>query len=118
MTKSAVAWSTGHALNIYSNPTTPLSIHTLKDDSAALQLPNERKQPTFFEGTYFSSISQLQYGDRLKITFEVAESYRKDFILVKGLLEFHRLSDFTFTYNRGEGTLDVTLSITKQEELL
>ena len=118
MTKSAVAWSTGHALNIYSNPATPLAIHSIKEESDTLQISTEKSELSFFEGKYFVSVSQLQYGDRLKIAFQVKEPYRRDFVLIKGLLEFHRLSDFAFSYNRNEGTLDVTLSIVKQEELL
>ncbi|MGC3946229.1 MAG: hypothetical protein QM762_17220 [Chryseolinea sp.] len=117
MTKSAFAWSTGHALNIYSNPTTPLAIHALKEESDVLPVSPEKVDSAFFEGKYFSSVSQLQYGDRIKISFDINRLYQKDFVLIKGLLEFHRLPDFAFSYNRQHGSLDVTTASSRQNEL-
>ena len=119
MTKSAIAWTTGHALNIYSNQSTPLAIHSVRDESKGLQVsPESEVDSTFFQGAYFNSAAQLQYGDRLKVVFEIKTSHLKDFVLIKGLLEFHRLPEFTFTYNRQDGTFDATISKTNQTELL
>lgn len=118
MTKSALAWSTGHALDIYSNSSTPLAI-TSNDDTNLLRVsPEPVIDPSFYAGEYFSSVSHLKYADRLKITFEISNDHRKDFVLIKGLLEFHRLPDFSIAYNKEAATLEITASSSRQSELL
>ncbi|MEJ1238711.1 hypothetical protein WBG78_11305 [Chryseolinea sp. T2] len=119
MTKSAIAWTTGHALNIYANQSTPLTIHSVKEELRELQVSAKAEiDSTFFEGTYFNSVSQLQYGDRLKVVFEVRNLHQRDFVLIKGLLEFHRLPEFVFAYNKEERTFDATISKVNQAELI
>lgn len=119
MTKSALAWSTGHALDIYSDSSTSLAIHPSNGGANILRVsPAPGSDPVFYAGEYFNSVSQLKYADRLKVTFEVSTDYRKQFVLIKGLLEFHRLPDFSITYDREAGTLEVTTFSSGQAELL
>jgi hypothetical protein len=61
-------------------------------------------------GGFYVTVSQLQYGDKVKVSYVVSDAYRSHFILIKGLLEFHRAAAYAFSFNRQDGTFEVTLS--------
>lgn len=58
------------------------------------------------QGFYVPS-ALFYYEDRVRITLTLRAPYETHYVLVKGLLEFHRLKDFLFTFNRNERTIDV-----------
>jgi hypothetical protein len=112
MTQTASALSTDHALNIHPLPssatlfvkaTTTVSL----TKSGQPEPLNEIAVP---DGTFYKSETQLKYGDKVKLSFSVKETYRTHFVLIKGLLEFHRPPGFVFAYNKQEGTFEVTTS--------
>ena len=53
----------------------------------------------------------------MKVSLSVDESHRQHFILFKGLLEFHRSAGFVFSFNKQDGTFDVTTSAQQEAEL-
>jgi len=114
MTKTAAAWSTEHALNIQEVVASSLSIHNSETTEAPSAIVATSE---LFQGAYYRATSQLKYSDRLKVSLSVDESHRQHFILIKGLLEFHRSAGFVFSFNKRDGTFDVTTSAQQEAEL-
>ena len=103
MTQTAAALSTDRAFNIHELPSTT----TLFVSGSTAESPKSPARQEIADGTFYRSESQLQYDDKLKVSFSVKETYRAHFILIKGLLEFHRPPGLVFSYNTQEGTFDV-----------
>lgn len=120
MTQTAAALSTEQALNLSQSPTSPLTVLTSGNTTKALsgRSPKSRKHQVTeskpeitnkvqVDGQFYTSTSQLSYGDKVKLSFSVKEAYRAHFTLIKGLLDFHRAPAYTFTFDKTEGTFDV-----------
>lgn len=69
------------------------------------------------ENSLFTIQSSLFYHDSAHFSFTLNEKYNNHFIVVKGLLEFNRLADFQFTYNRNEKSVALDIPATKRSEL-
>jgi hypothetical protein len=112
MTQTAAALSNDHALNIHELPsTTTLFVKTTTTESLTKSGQQEPlNEVAISDGTFYRSETQLKYGDKVKLSFSVKETYRTHFILIKGLLEFHRPPGFVFSYNKQESTFEVTAS--------
>lgn len=122
MTQTAAALSTEQALNLSQSPTSPLIVLTSGNTTKALSVqrsskgskhqstkskPDEIINNVQVDGQFYTSTSQLSYGDKVKLSFSVKEAYRAHFTLIKGLLDFHRAPAYTFTFDKTEGTFDV-----------
>lgn len=119
MAQTATAWSTEHALNVHNvaNKST-LSVHSaITKISGNAELPFLDLDSDLADGKFYRPTSKLKYSDRVKISFAVADAYRNDFITIKGLLEFHRTPDLVFSYNKSEGSFDVTTAWLDHKEL-
>lgn len=57
----------------------------------------------------FQLQNALQYTDRISLTYRVKQTYRANFILIKGFLEFHRLRNVALQYDRGNGLIECHL---------
>ena len=108
MTQTAAALSTEHALNIheYSSAAT-LTAHAPTRPAVGQGIKSA--QPETGKGGFYEAISQLQYGDKVKLIYAVNPAYQSHFVLIKGLLEFHRAPGYTFLFKREEATFEVTL---------
>ena len=109
MTQTAAALSTGRALNIHEGPSSnTFFVSDTATDTSAPVRQELLKTSEISDGTFYSYESQLRYGDKVKLSFAVKEAYRTHFILIKGLLEFHRTPAFVFSFNKQDGTFEVT----------
>jgi len=50
----------------------------------------------------FTEASPFFYNDRARFSLEVRDEYKNDFALIRGLIEFQRPKELTFTYDRGQ----------------
>lgn len=117
MIQTAAALSTDLAFNIhYIASAATLTVNTNPVD-VSVKLAG-KLTPDAFKGSFFESASQLQYADKVKVSFNVKDSYRAHFVLIKGLLEFHRSSSFAFTFDKKEGTFDVTTTVSGADQPL
>jgi hypothetical protein len=109
MTQTAAALSTDRALNIHElTSSTTLFVNATTPEGFSIPLRHEPlNESAVPDGTFYRSESQLKYEDKVKVSFSVKEAYRTHFILIKGLLEFHRPPGLVFSYNKQEGTFDV-----------
>ena len=69
------------------------------------------------ENSLFIIQSSLFYDESIHFSFTLNEKYSNHFIAVKGLLEFNRLTDFQFTYNRNENSIALNIPASKRSEL-
>ena len=51
------------------------------------------------ENILFSKTSPLFYKTRVHFSFSLSEEFKKNFVMIKGLIEFHRSRNFSFEYN-------------------
>jgi hypothetical protein len=51
------------------------------------------------ESPLFDQVSPLYYKTRVRLSFSLSEEFKKHFVLVKGLIEFHRSTSFAFEYS-------------------
>jgi hypothetical protein len=117
MTQTAAALSSDHALNINElRSSATLTVHTSVHPASTRTASSSHSGAS--NGTFYAAVSQLHYGDKVKFSYVVKDSYRSHFVLIKGLLEFHRSPAFVFSFNRQEGTFDVTLSTNRLSQPL
>jgi hypothetical protein len=78
-------------------------------------------QPAFesllIDNRFYRPLSIFKYGDRVKVSFALRQPYAAHYVLSKGLLEFHRSTDFVFDYNRIDRSFHVSIRIEYLESL-
>src|SRR5436190_5901239 len=79
----------------------PKSILRSNDSAKAEKFARELSESVDF----VQSSSALVYNTRVRLNFNV-EASLKDFIQIKGLIEFHRSSKFLFNYNSVERSIE------------
>jgi hypothetical protein len=62
------------------------------------------------ENELFDNVSAFYYNDRVRITFHVAEKFKPDFSLIRGLIEFNRPRNLMFTYDRHATSVSIDLA--------
>lgn len=87
-------------LFVYNPKTFSISSDTSKSERLLAEL---RDEPGFIEPT-----SALSYANRIRVSFSFQAS-RARFILLRGLIEFHRPKYFLFTYHRESGVIDADI---------
>lgn len=95
-------------------------LYISRSNKPATNKPATAPQPLVLNGqenSLFVIQSSLFYRDSAHFSFTLNEKYSNQFIAVKGLLEFNRLADFQFTYNRDEKSVALDIPATKRSEL-
>jgi hypothetical protein len=67
-----------------------------------LESNEARNMPSFL-----SRVNRLEYRDKVQYTFSVSERFSSHFVLIKGLIDFHRPNDINFSFNRQEKSIEV-----------
>jgi hypothetical protein len=111
MTQTAAAMSTGHALNIHEySPAVILTAHTSSRPAVA---PAKPAHTPSTDDAFYVPVSQLHYSDKVKLSFLINDTYQSHFVLIKGLLEFHRAPGYVFLFKRDEAAFEVTLPVVR-----
>lgn len=69
------------------------------------------------ENPLFDQISPLYYKTRVRLSLSLSEEFKKHFVLVKGLIEFHRSKHFSFEYQPSYKIIEIDIEIEQLEEL-
>jgi len=88
---------------------TEAGVVSLKNSEGATQITVD---PELFENWLFHTISLFFSDGRVHLTLSVSDKFKQDFILIRGLVEFHRPKHLLFSYDakhRSVG-IDITLN--------
>ncbi len=117
MSQTATASSIGQALHI-DNYYDIESNNAILDLIKGNELASSGDLKIFdSERGFYEPHAIFYYGDRLRISFRVRPQYAGHFILIKGLLEFHRSGNFAFSYRRSDASFDATINTNHAEDL-
>ena len=78
----------------------------LQVNTAPVQPETNYHYPSFLAQT-----SRLEYKDKVSLTFQVPQQFAAHFILIKGLIDFHRPAAIQFTFDREHKTIEVKTAI-------
>lgn len=65
----------------------------------------------------FTEVSPFYYHDRLRLSLEVRDEYKADFILIRGLIEFQRPRELAFTYDLKRKLVNIDTDATHSDRL-
>ena len=74
-------------------------------------------ESTVIENILFSKVSPLFYKSRVHFSFSLSEEFKKNFVLIKGLIEFHRSKNFSFEYNFEQKAIETDIEVSQLEDL-
>ena len=69
------------------------------------------------ENVLFNKVSPLFYKTRMHFSFSLSEEFKKNFVLIKGLIEFHRSKNFSFEYNFAQKAIETDIEVSQLEDL-
>jgi hypothetical protein len=69
------------------------------------------------ENILFDKVSPLYYKSRVYFSFSLSDKFKKNFVMIKGLLEFHRSRQFSFEYNFSQKTIDTDIEVSQLGDL-
>lgn len=69
------------------------------------------------ENILFSKVSPLFYKTRVHLSLVLSDEFKKNFGLIRGLIEFHRLKHFSFEYHFGQATIETDIETSHLGEL-
>ena len=72
---------------------------------------------SFIENVLFNKVSPLFYKTRMHFSFSLSEEFKKNFVLIKGLIEFHRSKNFSFEYNFAQKAIETDIEVSQLEDL-
>ena len=69
------------------------------------------------ENILFSKVSPLFYKTRVHLSLVLSEELKRNFVMIKGLLEFHRSRHFSFEYNFSQKTIETDIEVSQLKDL-
>ena len=69
------------------------------------------------ENPLFDQASPLYYKSRVRLSFTLSDEFKKHFVLVKGLIEFHRSAHFSFEYQPAYKIIETDIEVSQLDEL-
>ena len=72
---------------------------------------------SFIENILFTKASPLFYKTRVHFSFSLSDEFKKNFVMIKGLIEFHRSRNFSFEYNSGQKVIETDIEVSQLEDL-
>lgn len=106
MAQTATALSTGQSLYITDNN---LVAASEKVTESAVVFNNELK--------FFNGPSVFNYGTRVRYHFEIDNEHTSYFALIRGLIDFSRSSELTFTFNAAAKSFEIDLEAAHNPKL-
>jgi hypothetical protein len=65
----------------------------------------------------FKKVSTFYYRSRIRLSFSVADEHKVEFVMIRGLIEFNRSKDFTFTYYLKNHTIETDIDASHLDKL-
>src|SRR5687768_10430493 len=72
---------------------------------------------TVIENILFNKVSPLFYKTKVHFCFSLSEEFKKNFVMIKGLIEFHRSKNLSFEYNLAQKAIETDIEISQVEDL-
>ena len=95
-----------------------LNILTSSQAAASIDIIEKSNQRLFhFNNPLFGKVTPLYYKKRIHLQFSISEKYRAHYVMIKGLIEFHRSKDFSFNYNASHRAFEIDVDVNQLEEL-
>jgi hypothetical protein len=86
----------------------PLTANT---NILSLNTANESKPLNLDLPMFIQTSQQFSYNDRIRVIFNISDEWKQHFILIKGLIEFSRGQNFSFTYDKTTGSLQTDFHV-------
>lgn len=94
-----------------------LNVKGLSDISYNKQAVGQTEHSVSTGNDLFRNQSSFLYNNRLRVAFMIGEGYRGDFVMIRGLLEFHRPKDFSIIYDRQARSITIDAAQSRIEAL-
>ena len=65
----------------------------------------------------FGKVAPLYYKTRIHLQFSISERYRSQYVMIKGLIEFHRPKRFSFNYSAPPRVIEIDVDVKQLDEL-
>lgn len=65
----------------------------------------------------FNDVAQFYYNGRTRMSFHIADAYKPNFVLLRGLIEFHRPRWAAFQYDKKQHRIDTDISVDQVDQL-
>jgi len=89
---------------------------TLTDETLKKSIPHRLGDlQKLIDNKLFSKVSMFQYNQRARLLFSISEQV--SFSLVKGLIEFNRLKNFSFRYDANARIVETDVAVDRYPEL-
>ena len=85
-------------------------------DGFAQVLDNESSSPAI-ENILFDKVTALYYKKRVRLSFSLSEEFKKHFVMIRGLIEFHRSKSFSFHYDGKQKAFETDVDETQLKHL-
>lgn len=103
----------------------PIKLHnepqylTLSDNSGTVTVPAHRLAVPIdiTRNTLFEGASSFSYNERVRFSLSIREDYKKDFVLIRGLIEFHRTRNLKFTFDKRNRSIETDIHSDKLADL-
>ena len=94
-----------------------------------LQIVNEASTPSdnssneynvetpVLESVLFDNVSPLYYKSKVRLSFSLSKEFKRHFVLIKGLIEFHRSKNFSFEYNVAQKRIEADIEVSELNNL-
>ena len=94
--------------------------HYLRLVSKGLEGPFDSlpfNQKTVFENVLFDRVLPLFYETRVHLSLSVSDDFKGNFVLIKGLIEFHRSKDLHFEYKFSQRLVQIDVEADQLQSL-
>jgi hypothetical protein len=79
-------------------------------------LDNESSSPVI-ENILFNKVTSLYYKKRVRLSFSLSDDFKKHFVMIRGLIEFHRSKSFSFHYDIKQKAFEADIDVAQLNHL-
>ena len=69
------------------------------------------------ESVLFDNVSPLYYKSKVRLSLSLSEEFKRHFVMIKGLIEFHRSKNFSFEYNVAQKRIEADIEVSELHNL-
>lgn len=77
----------------------------------------ENSEDDVSHNALFRKVTHFYYNTRIRLSFSVSETYKSQYVLIRGMIEFHRPKHFVFSYNKEQRLIEIDINVNELGEL-
>lgn len=85
-------------------------------DGLSPVLNNESGSP-IIENILFNKVTSLYYKKRVRLSISLSDEFKKHFVMMRGLIEFHRSKSLSFYYDVKQKTFEADIDVNQLNHL-